>query len=59
MLNYRTALQRAALAAGGAMYDVSGLSELNDKERQQRWMAAQSLQSLLKQADVQTHFDEE
>jgi hypothetical protein len=47
------------LAAGGAMYDVSGLSELNDKERQQRWMAAQSLQSLLKQADAQTHFDEE
>lgn len=59
MLTRRIALQRAALAAGGEMYDVSRMSELNDKERQQRWMGAQSLQSLLKQADAQTHFDEE
>lgn len=55
----RNALQRAALAAGGDMYDVSGLSKLDDKERQQRWMAAASLQELLKQADAQTHYDEE
>lgn len=55
----RNALQRAALAAGGDLYDVSGMSKLDDQERQQRWMAAASLQELLKQADAQTHYDEE
>ena len=44
---FRSALQRAALAAGGRMFDVSRAEAGDEAERQREWLGAVALKVLI------------